>query len=85
MKYRLLVSWEAVEFIEKLAKADRQKLRQRLLAIAEYPQHFSDYSEADEVGRRIDVHICGKFAVKYWEDSADKDLKIVRIISSDRR
>jgi mRNA-degrading endonuclease RelE of RelBE toxin-antitoxin system len=77
MKYRLLVDWEVIEFLETLPRKDQKLLRDRFVAMQDYPQKFSDYAEFDSVRRRVDIHVCGKYAVKFWEDHADKHLKIL--------
>jgi hypothetical protein len=83
MKYRLLIDYEVIEFIEKLSRKDQQLLRNRLVAIQDYPSRYSDYVEHDSEGRRVDIHICGRYAVKFWEDHADKHLKILDVHLAD--
>ncbi|HEY5042932.1 MAG TPA: hypothetical protein VIK53_13120 [Verrucomicrobiae bacterium] len=77
MKYRLLIDYEVIEFLETLPRKDQKLLRNRFVAIQDYPQKFSDYAESDNAGRRVGIHICGKYAVKFWEDHADRHLKIL--------
>ena len=57
MKYRLLIDYEVIEFIEKLSRKDQQLLRSHLVAIQDYPGRYSDYDEHDSEGRRVDIHI----------------------------
>ena len=77
--YRLLISLEAIEFIERLPKGVRQRLRQRFVAMLDSPATFSDYVQYEPDGRRMDVHVFGPFAIYYWDDFADRDLKVIRI------
>ena len=84
MKRRLLLAWQVIEFIEALPRGERQRMRRRLLEIAAAPSHFSDFNEDDPSGRSHDVHLFGRYAIRYWDDFADRDLKIVDIIPSDR-
>ena len=83
MNYRLLISLEALEFIEALPKSTRQRLRSRLVAMLDEPAIYSDYAHYDANGRRLDVHIFGPYAVYFWDDFADHDLKIIRICKAD--
>ena len=83
MKYRLLIDYEVIEFIEKLSRKDQQLLRSHLVAIQDYPGRYSDYDEHDSEGRRVDIHICGKYAIKFWKDHADKHIKILNVHFAD--
>ena len=84
MKYRLLIDYEVIGFLESLPRKEQTLLRNRLVAIQNYPRQFSDYTESDHAGRRVDIHICGKYAVKFWEDHADRHVKILDIHPADR-
>lgn len=77
MKYRLLIDYEVIEFLETLSRKEQQLLRKHFIGILGFPRQFSDYTENDSTGRRVDIHICGKFAIKFWEDHTDKHLKIL--------
>jgi len=72
MNYRLLIDYEVIEFMETLSRSDRLLLRNRLKAIQDYPGRFSDYIEYDSEGRRVDIHVCGKFALKFWQDHGEQ-------------
>jgi mRNA-degrading endonuclease RelE of RelBE toxin-antitoxin system len=84
MKYRLLIDYEVIEFLETLPRKDQKLLRNRFVAIQDYPQRFFDYAESDNTGRRVDIHICGKYAVKFWEDHADRHIKILDVRFADK-
>jgi hypothetical protein len=84
MKYRLLIDYEVIEFIENLPRKDQRLLRSHFVAIQDFPRRYSDYVEHDSEGRRVDIHICGKYAIKFWEDFADKHLKILSVHLADR-
>lgn len=84
MKYRLLIDYEVIEFLETLSRTDQRLIRNRFIEIQNSPSRFVDYTEADSVGRPVAIHICGKYAIKYWEDHADKDLKILYVQLADR-
>ena len=84
MKYRLLIDYEVIEFLETLPRKDQKLLRNRFVAIQDYPRKFSDYAESDHTGHRVDIHICGKYAVKFWEDHADRHIKILDVRLADK-
>jgi hypothetical protein len=84
MKYRLLNDYEVIEFIEALSRENQRMIRNRLVEIQDYPGRYSDYTEYDSEGRRVDIHICGKYAIKFWEDHPDKHLKILNVHLADR-
>ena len=85
MNYRLLIDYEVIEFLETLSRKDQRLLRDRFVAIQGFSSHYSDYVESDSVGRRVDIHICGKYAIKFWEDHADQHLKILDVHFADKR
>ena len=82
---QLLLAIEVVEFLRTLRKREQAALLQRFRAIAAAPESFADYPEHDATGRRVEVHVFGKFAIKYWNDFADRHLKILDIHPADRR
>lgn len=65
MKYRLLIDYEVIEFLETLPRKDQRRLRNRFVAIQGDPQKYSDYAESDSEGRRVNIHICDKYALKF--------------------
>ena len=79
----MLISLEAIEYLETLPKNTRQRLRQRFLTMLDEPALFSDFVHCEPDGRRLDVHICGRYAICFWDDFADRDLKIIRIGKAD--
>jgi hypothetical protein len=83
--FALLVAYEVFEFIERLPRTEHLPIRKRFLQIRDFPGSHSDYSEPDDQGRRIEINIYGKFAIKYWIDDADKQVKILEIHPADRR
>lgn len=84
MKYRLLIDFEVIEFVESLPRRDERQLGSRFVQIQDFPGRFSDYTESDSNDRRVDIHICGKFAIKYWIDHADQHVKILVLHFADR-
>lgn len=83
MKWRLLLDIEAVDFLSSLSAGDERTLRNRLRQIQAFPDNCSDFEENDEHGRLLDVNLCGKFAIVYWTDPADRHVKVLRVGPAD--
>jgi hypothetical protein len=49
--------------------------------VAEPP---ADCAETDAVGRTVDINICSRFAIKFWTDPADRQIKILDLHAADR-
>jgi hypothetical protein len=71
--------------VEGLSKTDRRAIRDRRVEIRDFPAHRSDYVEHDAVGREVAINICGAFAIKFWVDHADQQIKILDVHPADRR
>lgn len=84
MNYRLLIDYEVIEFMETLPRRDQRLLRNRLVAIQSFPSDHADYTESDSTGRSVGINICGKYAIKFWEDHADRHLKILDMHFADQ-
>ena len=84
MNFRLLIDYDVIEFMEALPRKERRLLRNRFVDIQSSPGRYSDYVEHDSEGRRVDINICGKFAIKFWNDHADRHLKILDVYFADR-
>jgi hypothetical protein len=80
---RLLIAVEVFDFLRTLPRRDQENLLKRFKEIGINPNHFSDYVEYDASRRRVDVHISGKFAVKFWNDFADRHVKILDLHLAD--
>ena len=84
MDYRLLISIDVVEFVERLPAKFRKSLRSSIAAIGEDPLGSSDATDFDDTGRLLQIAICGDFALMYWIDDADRHVKILDIHAADR-
>ena len=81
----LLIAIEVLDFLRALRRRDQQDLLKRFREIAAFPSNFSDFVEYDSAGRRVDVHVFGRFAVKFWDDFADRHVKILDLHFADSR
>jgi mRNA-degrading endonuclease RelE of RelBE toxin-antitoxin system len=84
MHYRLLISIEVVEFLERLPSKTRRALRIAIAAIGDDPLAMTDASDFDDTGRKLEIAIVGDFALTYWIDDADRHVKILDLHAADR-
>lgn len=82
---RLLIAIEVLDFLRTQRRREQEALLKRFREIAAFPSNFSDFFfENDATGRRLGVHIFGKFAIKFWDDFADRHVKIVDLHFADQ-
>lgn len=84
MDYKLLVSLDVLEFVERLPRRTRLGLRSAISEIGQDPLGISDATDFDAVERIVQIVIVGEYALTYWVDDADKHVKILDIHSADR-
>ena len=83
MKRRLLIDSTVLEFLGRLRKRERDFLLARFEAIRDFPARHVDYRHRDGNGRDLDGHIAGRFAIVFWDDFADRHLKIMGVTWAD--
>lgn len=81
---RLLIAIEVFDFLRTLKPREQRDLLKCFREITAFPSKFSDFMEHDSSGRRVDVHVFGKFAIKFWNDFADRHVKILDLHFADR-
>jgi len=81
---RLLIDIEVLDFLRTLPPHQQRGLLKHFREIAAFPSNFSDLVEYDSAGRRVNVHVFGKFAIKFWDDFADRHIKILDVHCADR-
>lgn len=84
MDYRLLISLDVVEFVERLPSRLRRPIRSAIAAIGGDPLGCSEATDHDDTGRVLHIAIVGDFALMYWIDDADRHVKILDIHAADR-
>ena len=84
MKWRLFLDIEVIEFL----KTVRPRVRERLFAvfdqIRDHPEHCREFTETDATGRDLSGMIREGFAIFFWDDFADRHVKIMRVTPADR-
>lgn len=81
--YRLLIDADALDFIAGLKRADQKKLFARMRQIQAFPSNFCDYEERNSVGTRVQVNVHAGFAIAFWEDFADRHVKVLSVSRAD--
>jgi hypothetical protein len=84
VSYRLLIDLEVYDFLASRSARERGQLRTRFGQLAESPAHWMEVSEHDATGRLLWITVCGRFAITFWEDFADRHVKILRVALADR-
>ena len=84
MKYRLLLDLEVYDFLATLKPSERRQLRKRFAELLESPASWQEFVDRDASGRTLGVTVCGRFAITFWDDFADRQVKILRIVLADR-
>ena len=82
MKWRLLVA-SALEFVEKLPTWVQMQIRIRFQEMELHPELHSEYVEYDEKGRLLDACVCEGYAIIFWQDVPDRQVKVLRVEPSD--
>ena len=80
--YRVFLAAEVIEFADREG-LDRRDFVAFLRGIAAAPHKESDYTEADESGRSIEIKIYRNYAVMFYFDHAVRELKVTDIETAD--
>ncbi len=82
--YELYVRHEVYEILSHFRGSSRRRILNFIEYLATNPFDEGDYVERDRSGRECQVRIIGKFAIYYWPDHAEKEVRIVDLIDADR-
>jgi len=83
MLFRLLIDLEVLDHLNKLPLRHRSTVFDHLRKIQNYPGHYSAYTVKEPDGTRLDVSILGNLHFFYWTDTADRHIKILRIVENE--
>ena len=84
MDHGLLIAVEVIEVLDRLPKRTRRRLLDQFYKIRSFPGNYSDYQEYDAVGRRVEICIVTGWAVHYWNDFADRQVKVLALRPADK-
>jgi hypothetical protein len=83
--FKLAVVFEVLEFIQQLSPSDRQAINRTLIELRESPEDGKHILEREPGGREIFVHLSGKFALKFWIDVWEREVKVIAMRFRERR
>lgn len=82
--YRVFVRMEASEALRSIRGIQRASLAAFIESLSTEPDTKGDYSERDETGRDLEIKVVGSFAITFWPDHAEKEVKVVDVRRADR-
>ncbi len=82
--YEPYVRHEVYQTLTLVPSSNRQRILNFIEYLAINPFDEGDYTERDSTGRECQVRIIGKFAVYFWADHAEKEVRIVDVIDADQ-
>lgn len=80
----MLLDLDVYDFLATLRPSERRQLRKRFDELLESPRRWHEFAEKDATGRTLGVTICGRFAITFWDDFADRHVKVLRVVLADR-
>ena len=83
--FALLIDYDVIQFVRGLGRKEQAAVWKRMAQIRDFPFNSSDYAETGPLGRQIHINVSAKYALKYWIDGADRQIKVLDILPSDRR
>jgi len=83
MEYSLLIDLDVIEILDRLPKRTRLRLLDQFHKIRSFPGKYSDYQEYDAAGRRVQICIISGWAIHFWDDFADRHIKILALKPAD--
>ena len=72
------------EALDRLPKRKRRKQLDHFYSIRSFPGNCSDYQQYDAVGRRVEICVVAGWPVHYWNDFADRQIKILALKPADK-
>ncbi len=82
MNYRLFIAVDVMDFLETQNRPRRKEVLAHFRRLQDAPEFHSDYFEADEDGRPVNVSIFRGLAVYYWLDHADRQVRILKMVEA---
>jgi len=83
--FRLLVDYNVFQFIQTLRRFEQLEIHEHFDQSNEFPHHQKSLIEKDATGRDYFVSLRGTFAVKYWIDEWECEVKVIAIRLRDHR
>ncbi len=84
ISYEVYVRHEIYENLEPLPESDRNRIFRFLESLSGDPFQEGEVTGRDSGGRECQVKLLGRFAVYYWPDHAEKEVRVVDLVDADR-
>ena len=75
--YRVFIAAEVITTLRGLRGREKPLITRLFEQLGDNPFRIGDYVERDDIGRPIQVLLIGRYAVCFWADHADKEVKIL--------
>jgi len=82
--FELMVAYPAVEFIRQQNRAEQRALAGLLEALKKYPHNCKDLTELHSSGREHFVFLRSRYAIKFWIDEWEREVKVLHLQFRDR-
>jgi hypothetical protein len=82
VKRRLFIDSEILQFLADLEPSVRRMLNRRFDLIRDFPDQHAEFTTR-EGGRDLAGCIEGDYAILFWDDFADRHVKIMRVVPAD--
>jgi hypothetical protein len=77
--YKLVVDYEAIQFMQALPPAGRKDLHQRLVRLREHPHDCRDATVLNRLDRDYFIYAGGRFAIKFWIDEWEREIRVIDV------
>lgn len=77
--YTLTIVYELFDFAGQQKPSDRAVIRKAFDSLRDFPHKGRILIEKDPSGREHFVYLTGKFAIKFWIDEWEREVKIIDI------
>ncbi len=75
--FELMLAYPAVEFIEQQSQRERGAIKVALERLKEFPHNCKDLTEQHSSGRQHFVFLRGEYAIKFWIDEWEREVKVL--------
>jgi hypothetical protein len=77
--FELLFAQQAVEFIEQQNRRERGEIKLALAQLKEFSHKCRDLVEQHSSGREHFVFLRGEYAIKFWIDEWEREVKVLHL------
>jgi hypothetical protein len=75
--YRVFIAADVIATLRAIRGREKHLITRLFELLADNPFRVGDCTERDDIGRPIQVLVIDRYAVCYWADHADKEVKIL--------